>query len=344
MLINCLRDTFKTFLRVKKELISFIFLILVILCSKQLKSQDPLFSQLFATPVFLNPAFAGSDGYYRLTFNYRNLPFPGFGAFSAFNVSYDQPVRALGGGVGLLVTSDFQSNLIIRNQLSAIYSLHVQLTRNVYMNLALQAGYLRKELNWKNLVFANQYHPFFNETLPISEHPPERTWRQTASFSTGMLVFSNRFYGGIALHHLNRPKESIFSDDFRLPIKATLHLGLHIPFELLRAPYGENQHFFLSPNIIFFNQGVNRYASYGLYVGIWEVTGGLWFRHGSELQETLVFMLGLSRDDFRVAYSYDHAVSGFSGVFQGAHEISVTLDLFKGTKKAHQRIINSPRF
>lgn len=328
----------------KKGVVNLICLALILTWSKDLKSQDALFSQFFATPVFLNPAFAGSGEHSRLVFNYRNQPFPDFGTFSTFNAAYDQPVSAIGGGIGVLLTSDFQSNLIIRNQISAMYSLHLQLTENLHMNLALQGGYLRKDLNWNNLEFANQYNPFFNEPLSITEQPPERTWSQAVSFSTGMLVFSNRFYGGIALHHLNRPRESLFVDDFRLPVKATVHLGLHLPLPYIGTFSGIDQNFFVSPNIIFVKQGVNKKTSYGLYMGLPQITGGLWLRHGSDLRETLVFMLGLNIDNYRIAYSYDHSLSGFSGVFHGVHEISITLNFSNGTKKSNQRTINSPGF
>jgi len=70
----------------------------------------------------------------------------------------------------------------------------------------------------------------------------------------------------------------------------------------------------------------------------------LWLRHGSDLRETLVFMLGLNIDNYRIAYSYDHSLSGFSGVFHGVHEISITLNFSNGTKKSNQRTINSPGF
>ncbi|HSV88846.1 MAG TPA: PorP/SprF family type IX secretion system membrane protein [Bacteroidales bacterium] len=325
-------------------LIRLIIVVCLIASCIVVRGQDALFSQFFATPVFLNPAFAGTGDCARLVFNYRNRPFPDFGTFSSFNVSYDQPVSALGGGIGFLVTSDFQSNLIMRHNISAMYSLHLQLSRSIFMNLALQAGYMRKDLNWHNLVFANQYNSFFEEILPITESPPERTWRQSVSFSTGMLLFSNIFYGGIALHHLNRPKESLFSDDYRLPLKGTLHIGLNLPLPHLRLFSGDQQNFFVSPNIIFVNQGVISKTSYGLYVGFEQVAGGLWLRHDSNLHETLIFMLGLKGENYRIAYSYDHSLSGLSGVFQGAHEISVILNLFCGTKKSRQRIINSPSF
>lgn len=323
--------------------IRLVFISIAMTFTGNASGQDAIFSQHFSTPTYLNPAFAGTIECSRLVFNYRNQPYPDFGTFSTFNFSYDQPVEALRGGLGILATSDYQGGLIMRNHISAIYSLHFQLSRDLHLNFGAQAGYLRKDLNWNNLVFPDQYDPSTGETLPITENPPDQTYRHAADFAAGILLYNERFYGGAAIHHLTRPEESLFGNH-PLPLKITAHLGFHFPLGQTGPAYNREEKFFISPNIIFQHQAPFNRINYGFYAGISKMVAGIWLRQDFSLPETLIFMLGLNQGKYRVAYSYDHSLSGFSGIFHGAHEISVLLNLHCKPKNMRYRILNCPSF
>ena len=327
----------------KKALSGLSFFVLILFCAGQVTGQDAIFSQHFSTPTYLNPAFAGTNECYRLVLNYRNQPYPEFGTFSTFNFSYDQPVEALRGGIGILTTSDHQGGLIMRNQVSVIYSLHLQVSRDLHLNFGAQAGYLRKDLNWDLLVFPDQFDPSTGETLPVMESPPDQTWRHAADFAAGILLYNQRIYGGAAIHHLTRPEESLFGN-YPLPLKMTAHLGFHIPFGQKGPASFREESFFISPNIIFQHQGSFNRINYGFYAGFSKMVAGIWIRQDFRLPETLIFMFGLNPGKYRVAYSYDHSFSGFSGIFHGAHEISVLLNLRCKPKNMRYRILNCPSF
>ena len=69
-------------------------------------AQDPQFSQFYANPLYLNPAFAGTARCPRLAMNYRNQ-WPGIpGNFVTYSASYDQHVDNMNGGLGVLVMND----------------------------------------------------------------------------------------------------------------------------------------------------------------------------------------------------------------------------------------------
>lgn len=323
--------------------IRLVIIVLTVAGAFTASGQDAIFSQHFSTPTYLNPAFAGTYECTRLVFNYRNQPYPDFGTFSTLNFSYDQPVESLGGGLGILATSDHQGGLIMRNHISAIYSLHLQISRDLHLNFGAQAGYLRKDLNWNNLVFPNQFDPGTGETLPQTETRPDQTWHHAADFATGILLYNERFYGGAAIHHLTQPEESFFGNH-PLPLKFTAHLGFHIPLGQNGPAYQREESFFISPNIIFQHQAPFTRINYGLYAGFSKMVAGIWIRQDFSLPETLIFMLGLNPGKYRVAYSYDHSLSGFSGIFHGAHEISVLLNLHCKPKNLRFRILNCPTF
>ena len=68
--------------------------------------QDPIFSQLFFNPLYLNPAYAGASKYMRLGVVYRNqwtmIDMP----YSTYGVSFDRTIQSIKSGVGLNIVAD----------------------------------------------------------------------------------------------------------------------------------------------------------------------------------------------------------------------------------------------
>jgi len=73
----------------RRCLLIFIFLIITF----HILAQDPGYSQFFANPVYLNPAFAGTTELPRVAMNYRNQ-WPQKGAtFTTYFLSYNQLLK-----------------------------------------------------------------------------------------------------------------------------------------------------------------------------------------------------------------------------------------------------------
>src|ERR1041384_6550535 len=85
-----------------------IFLLTVFL--PELKAQDPQFTQFYANPLYLNPAFAGNARCPRICMNYRNQWPLLSGRYVTYSISTDAHVDALAGGVRILVTTDDQAH------------------------------------------------------------------------------------------------------------------------------------------------------------------------------------------------------------------------------------------
>jgi len=69
-------------------------------------AQDPIFSQFYANPLYLNPALAGSALTPRLTLNYRNQ-WPSLDAnFVTYGASYDQYLPSINSGIGISFITD----------------------------------------------------------------------------------------------------------------------------------------------------------------------------------------------------------------------------------------------
>lgn len=313
-----------------------LFFSLAIFAPANLIAQDAIFSQHFASPLYLNPAFAGTGADYRIVMNYRNKPFPDFGTFSTVNFAADIELPSIYSGLGLLVTSDHQGGLMMKNNISAIYAYHLQVTNNLFINFGAQGGYYRKDLNWNNLVFAGDNNNQF-------ETPPDDTWTHALDLGTGILVYTDRYYGGIAVHHLTEPRESFYGD-YTLPMKYTAHLGMFLEPTSQRRSHTLPFNYFISPNLILQNQGDFFRLNYGFYAGIRSLMAGVWYRHDLRNPDTIIFLLGLSFDNYRIGYSYDYSMSGFTSALHGAHEISISLQFSNPARNLRNRIINCPSF
>ncbi len=308
-------------------------LIQLLLKPVSLWGQDAVFSQFFASALYLNPSFAGtSQSSSRLNLNYRNHPFPDSEGFATIFVSYDAFIPSLHGGIGFVVTSDNQGGLHAKNHFAGIYSYHLKARENLFINFSTQVGYYRQDIYWHRLKFVNSDQP-----------PPEKTWNHSSNFAAGILVYNNWFFGGIAAHHLTQPRESIFGDE-RLARKYTAHAGLSLEPTKNRIANTLAFDYFLSPNIIFQQQGEFRRMNLGLYGGIESLMAGAWFRHDLNNANTLVFLVGFQHNNLQVGYSYDHSLSGYSDAFHASHEVSISFEFFTAQQRNRQRIIKCPKF
>ena len=294
--------------------------------------QDAILSQFFSSPTYMNPAFAGTGAGYRMVLNFRSHPFPDASNFSTLNAAVDVYAPTLSGGLGLLVNSDYLGNMAYKNHIDAIYAYHLQLSQNWQLNFGMQAGYYRTDLRWGNLEFTDPSQP-----------PPEQDHRHAPNFGAGLLVYGDWLYGGLATHHLTRPPEGFYGDQ-RLPMKHTAHAGIYLQPNPVRRANTLLFDYFVSPNVIFQSQGPFQRINYGLYLGIESVMAGAWFRHDLDNANQLIFLVGLTLDNIRIGYSYDHSLSGYSDAFNGIHEISLSYSIFSARQKLRERIIRCPQF
>ncbi len=98
----------QTALLIAKRTIAFCLLALskLIMQTNHVVAQDPLFTQFYANPLYLNPAMAGSHLCPRFSMNYRNQWPSLSGSFVTQSFSYDQKFKAINGGIGIIAMHD----------------------------------------------------------------------------------------------------------------------------------------------------------------------------------------------------------------------------------------------
>lgn len=319
----------------------FVSVFLMVAINKKLYSQDAVFSQFFANPLYLNPAFAGSQGCTRLAFNYRNHPFPEFGTFSTYSFSADTYIDRLSGGIGINMIHDNQAGLLGSTQAGISYAWESWLSSTWGLRLGLQASYITFRINAADLVFPDQYNPAGNAFSSGSETWMGHTGSSNVDFSTGILIHNERFYSGLAIHHLNEPKMEIFGQE-KLSSKYTIMMGYD--FAIQSSGRSRGGDISVSPNVIAQSQSGFLRIDYGLYTHLEQLTAGVWFRQNQQHPNSLIFTVGIKQVNYSVGYSYDHSLSGFSGSGSGAHELGVLLNFNCPGPDARYRILNCPTF
>ncbi len=311
--------------KLKKLPLLFCLLLLV----SSTRAQDAVFSQFYAAPVQLNPAFAGSTFAPRFAVNYRSQWFNFPNAYTTFSASYEQFLERTNSGVGLTVMSDNAGDGIYKT-LSAgfVYSYRLQILDDLFLKGGLELGVVQERLDWERLIFLDQIDDLNGPGLPSQEERPERLTNSYVDISSGFLLYSSQFYLGLTLKHLNRPSQSYLTINENLqegiPMRFSVHAGAEFS---LSGNNKRGSQTFLSPNVIFVRQGAFVQINAGAYMGVGAFYFGSWFRHTVENPDAVIFLAGLKQGIFKLGYSFDWTISDFGIDNGGAHELSLILNL-----------------
>ncbi len=300
-----------------------------------LSAQDPIYSQFYAAPLQLNPAFAGNAFAPFIAVNYRSQfsAFNGGAAYSTYSVSYDQFLEGLNSGIGISIMNDDAGQGIYKKTYASVdYSYKIKINENLNAKMGIQAGLIQSNLDWTRLIFSDQLDaqtgPYNNDgsTRPSQETKPQNNSNSNFDVSTGFLVYGTKFYGGFTAKHLTTPYIGFKSSNAGLigiPIQFNVHAGYE--FTLSEATRSKPSSY-VTPNIMVVKQADFTQIVGGAYTGIGPVFAGAWMRYSGG-PESVIALIGFRQDYFKIGYSYDYTISGLSGKTGGTHEISFTVNL-----------------
>lgn len=289
-------------------------------------AQDPQFSQFYANPLYLNPAFAGSAGGPRFAINWRyQWPSTSGGDFQTYSASYDQHFDGIGGGIGAQVLYDRAGDGDLATT-TAMFSYSYQLNVNDKFSIkaGLQVGLFQRSIDWDKLRFPDQIHPRLGFIYPTQEQIGAETVGPYPDFAAGAIAYTDKFYGGFAVHHITQPTQSFYDNGASiLSRKVTVHAGMMIPLE----KGSRNPTTFVSPNILFQNQGGFTQINFGGYFIKQNFVTGVMYRQTDPNSDALIALFGVKKDALRIGYSYDITISGLRQAARGSHEVSLVVEL-----------------
>jgi len=306
--------------------------LILILISLELFSQDEHFSQFYAVPMHMNPALTGAyDGTYRMAAVYRDQwnnqlesPYQTFAAGGDTNVDFKLGNSTVVDkiGIGLFFVSDKVSEFqTVNNKISTNFSYQKRLgdKSSSYLGVGLQMGIIQRNINYDNIFFQDQFNQIDNFNLPTAEVLPPNNFG-AFDFGLGinysMQMKKSDFFIGVAMHHVNTPNYSFYrklqSPNPIIDIEQTLdsrlvvHAGLNRKLTYL---------FQIQPRVVYQKQGEDNQIDVGtnfqlnfrdtnnaLILGFWMTAindlGGMHL-------ENITPLVGLQKGQFIFGLSYD---------------------------------------
>ena len=296
-------------------------------------SQDPHFSQYYASPATVNPAMTGFfKGSFRVSGIYRQQWAEYGDPFATGTVAIEcktgrsrmeEGVSTL--AIGGMMLYDKTPNGVIKSQyFQGLISYHQVLDKNGYHKIALgfMAGLAQKSLNLANVTFASQFTSYgFNTALSNMEPTSGRSVKNVDL--QGGLLYSysddeRTFYVGSSMYHINSPKNYFYQKDSiqeTLPRRMNINAGANIATEYLH----------LAASALYMKQGNINYVLAGLAIGVpFNNTGvvyaGLWYRMG----EAFIPTVNLQFHNTNIGLSYEAFANSKTFVKPRSLELSIS--------------------
>jgi type IX secretion system PorP/SprF family membrane protein len=313
---------------------------LFIICfsTSKICSQDAEFSQFFSNPLYLNPAFAGTNSCPRFSTNHRaqwtGLP----NVFNTTSFSYDQNIDKIHGGLGIIIINDKLASSIQTNRISGIYSYDIKFSKNFHFRTGFEASFWQNKLDYSQLNFVDMIDPlrgFVNQ----SSNSGFNDSRNGVDFSTGFLGYSDKIFFGFSAHHLTQPQQLYISNVSKLERKYTFNIGAHLPINSTQSLVNHNP-IIISPNIIWKEQGINQQLNIGIYAEKGPYALGFWYRDNNNYTIILGGKIGL----MKIGYSYGLNLSRLYIASAGSHEISVQINFGCDNKNQLYKTLSCPSF
>jgi type IX secretion system PorP/SprF family membrane protein len=102
--------------------------------------------------------------------------------------------------------------------------------------------------------------------------------------------------------------------------------------------------FYLSPNILYQQQGDFHQLNAGMYIVRLPLVIGAWYRHNFENADAIIVLAGLTYMNFKFGYSYDITMSKLKSTTGGAHEVSLAYQFSCIEKRRRLHAIKAPGF
>lgn len=311
-------------------------------------AQDIHFSQYNLSPLSLNPAMTGFfNGHYRFTGNYRSQWGAANSKYETFSAGFDfslfkDKLREDYFGVGAYFYRDQAGDLNFNTtQINVQLAYSKGFGDRVKHSLAIgfSGGFFTRGIDQNAAVF-----PETPEGIPLNS-------LSDLDFSTGILwhiVPRERLnmYIGFAYHHLNKPKNSFFSDPGSIiSPKYVVSAGAVIEV---------GNSFNLLPSLFYARQDQAQQVNFGTYLQYIfgddlesdaALSFGLFARLSKPAVDAVIPTIRLDVSGFTIGFSYDTNVSELSGGTNGRGALELAV-VYTGSFKRvrNHRKIYCPTF
>lgn len=329
----------------------YIIISIILLLGMDVYGQDPMFSQYYASPLYLNPGLIGSVKQPRIIFNSRmqwaQLP----NAFTTYAVSADYLVEDWSSAFGVQVMTDKAGSANLRNTSAhGMYAAKIRIAEGWVFSPGVSFGFASRSIDFDKLVFGDMIIHNGPTTDDALGHLGNQNY---FDFSSGAVIYNKTFWAGFSGYHINEPNYSLLGEDAKLPMRLSIHGGFRIPIKHSILSNSKLSSF--APSFVYKSQGEFKQLDIGTNIIFDPVMVGLWYRgiptnknySKQASQDAVIFILGLNLKYIEVGYSYDFTISDIGPQSGGSHEISITLllpELHPSKVKRKDKILPCPNY
>ncbi len=314
-----------------------------------LKAQDPQFTQFYASPMYLNPAFTGVTYEHRFVANYRNQ-WPGISkTYQTYMASYDYNLSELNSGIGITVMQDRAGSAgLTHSQIGVSYAYHFKISKFSEIRMGANLSYNMKRLDFNKLRFNDQIATGSSTSIESSKYEQ----LNFMDFAAGALLNSTEYWLGLSAKHLTQPNSSLTGDNVPLPLSLSLHGGYRF---IIEKQGRHDLKRYISPAFNYRHEQKYDQLDIGIYYYHLPLYAGIWYRGlpfkkykaAYSSKESIALLIGVEITDYnlRIGYSYDLTISKL-GVANslGAHEISLVYEIAKKKKRNRKVLVSCPKF
>lgn len=330
------------------RLIQVIAVFIICFTSKSLKAQDPQFTQFYAAPMYLNPAFTGVTYEHRFIANYRNQ-WPGVKkTYTTYMASYDYNMTDINSGLGITIMQDRSGTAgLTHTQFGVNYAYHFKVSKFAEIRFGANLNYNLKRIDFNKLKFNDQIASGSSTSIEAGNYQQ----LNYVDFAAGALLNSTQYWLGLSAKHLTQPNSSLTGDRVPLPLSISLHGG----YRFILEEKSKQLKRYISPAFNYRHELKYDQFDLGLYYYHVPLNVGVWYRglpfkkyaptYSSSESVAILVGFDLTEYNLRVGYSYDITVSKLSvSNSLGAHEISLIYEIANKRKKNKRVLVSCPKF
>ncbi|MEO5644316.1 MAG: PorP/SprF family type IX secretion system membrane protein [Bacteroidia bacterium] len=274
------------------------------------KAQDFHLTHYDAAKIYLNPAMTGMfDGYYRIHANYRNQwSAVATKPFQSAAIAFDMPIKRYGVGFQIMDNrAGFGNFNVLQINLSGAYDLRMDKNNFHHVAFGMEAGVIQKSVDFGRLTWDNQYTQAggggFDVSMPSGENNDiEKNY--LLDITAGALYYyakeTSRInpFIGFSAFHLNRPKETFYGYENKLPTRFVIHAGARV---------GINPRLQLQPRFLYMWQTNDHEMVVGLQANIFLANSESYLIVGPTFRskDAAIMEVGLKHGAFTYRMSYD---------------------------------------